>query len=315
MSWRYIIVALCAACTTLSAQDCDGDIYGGVELLYWKATHCSIPFAVGEKNSNGFTKVREFSIKGDYDWGVRGYLGYERCCYFGELSYLWLETENASRRVHRGDFNDGLDLQSVGETDFAHSRLRFRYQNVDLRFGEYLQKGKGCAFQMYGHLRWADIDMHNRSIGSDQEEAPQSYEQNSSFQGGGIGVGVSGSSCIWRKIGIGSRLSLLGLVGRVRLDKQVKFIRGTGAGKDPQLISLTPSGRTTVVPVGEARLHLHYATTCRCTTVRVELGYELDYYFKALRYSDQDQNSGGLPLRTCFNVGFGGPYLGLRVGF
>ena len=62
MTWRHTIVALCIVSATLSAQNCDREIYGGVELLYWKATNCHIPFAVGENNEvNNFNQVKEFS--------------------------------------------------------------------------------------------------------------------------------------------------------------------------------------------------------------------------------------------------------------
>lgn len=286
-----------------------GDFYGGIEALYWKPTHCPIPFANAERE-NGITDRKFFNIKSDYDWGARGRIGYACNCFFADIGYLWLQNCDHVK-VKKNGF-DSLNIQGDGSNiDLVRSDLKFRYQHADLRFGHLLHKCENSSFYVYGNVRWMEIDFHNVTRGS-SSAAKAFFGQDACFQAGGPGVGLGGKFSICNGFAVGGRLGVMSMIGRSSVNREVSLKNDGGDIENHRLI---PESSTCIVPGTEVDLNISYSRRCRCTRLGIVLGYELDYYLDPLSFSSTDEDTENLPMRTCQNVGFGGPYIGAWVKF
>jgi Legionella pneumophila major outer membrane protein precursor len=291
---------------------CDGKFSGEAEALYWRATSCTISYA--RSLSGVETSLRtDHYINPDHDWGFRLGLGYDcNCSRFG-VSYLYLQTTDGAR-VNKGDG----DLQIQGndnEVDFAQTSLKFRYQNVDVRAARMLHQGCDCNFAVTAVARWVDIDMKYRTAGSFDTgyEPPvifRGLNQCASFNGGGVGIGLAGEYGLPCDFGIGGHFDFAAIIGRHEVGKFVGF---NSFDSDTHVSPGYSS--SSFIPAGQFDLFISYSR-CLCRALwNVKLGYEMHYFWNALRYSAVDEFENDVPNLECYSVGFGGPYIGLSASF
>jgi Legionella pneumophila major outer membrane protein precursor len=304
---------LCSGMASALVGDCCGDYSAGVDLLYWKASHCPIAYARGF-DFGEVDLVNDYMIDSDYDWGFRVWLEREMSCTTFGLSYLHLETTD-NGRANRGG-SGTLQLQGAeGDVDFANSSLKFRYQNIDLSLRQPLHEGCDYTVSAVGILRWVDIDMKNRTAGllSIEIDIPRSLDQSTSFDGVGLGIGLSGEYCLPCWLDVGGHVTFAANLGKRKMGKLTAINRCSGGPCAP----LFSSGHqaTVFVPQGEFDLHLSHSIS-RCGALwTLTLGYELHYFWDALEYAATNESADGVPVSSCENVGFGGLYLGLSANF
>jgi Legionella pneumophila major outer membrane protein precursor len=321
---RLIAILLLSATTLLSAAPgCDpcwttcgpcGDFDLGVDYLYWKPAICE--YKVAQKLFTDDNRLQIIGIKPDYDSGARVWLGYYKECTFARVSYLWLETTD-NFTIERGRA-DAMFVPGGGILGFNRVRpsLRMQYQNVDVRLGQYLHRGRACTFGVYGNFRWIDLErrLRIRALGDDPQAR---IEQKSEFDGGGLGVGMTGDFCIWNGFSGFGEFGALAVIGERRAPVwRANRPIDTDGLQEMQEIEIPKV--TCVIPALEFRAGVNYAWDCLCTTVIFEVGYELNYYWNALRYADLPvvvRNSLSDGKLRCRDVGFAGPYIGFHAMF
>ena len=315
---RLIAALFLFTATYLSANSCDpcwttcgpcGDFDIGAQYLYWKPAICD--YKVAQKAFDQNNRLEIIGIKPDYDSGVRAWVGYYRDCSFAQVSYLWLETHDTFN-IDRGDAIT-LVVPATGGTVVNRVRptLRLRYQNADVRVGQLLHRGRACTFGVYGNFRWVDIERRLRIQGFGGITAVGISEK-SEFDGGGLGVGLTGDFCIWNGFSGFGEFGALAVIGERRFPTFQ-----TDLSPAPVLVVNT-SAATCVIPAVDFRVGVNYAWDCLCVTVLFEVGYELDYYWAPLQFADLPPGpvsaiSDG-PIR-CHDVGFAGPFLGIHALF
>lgn len=275
--------------------ECPGEWGVYAEALYWRPTHCPVPYA---RNVVTDQPTKEYLVGGDYEWGFRVGVGYTNDCFLADLSYLRLRPTDTAKASPVSTIQGGESATS------AETSLKTRYQNVDFRFGQYLMRRPGCDFYVYGNVRWVDIELDNRTKALNNDHR---HFQNSKFDGAGLGVGLGSHFEICGGFGVAGRFGFMGIIGDSELKEQREIGTSDASLKQPK--------RTMIVPGAEFRLGLTYAYECGCWNIMGEVGYELNYYINPLRFSTTDETNNDLPLVTCENVGFGGLYLRLGVGF
>jgi Legionella pneumophila major outer membrane protein precursor len=314
-SWMLGALLCCTTAASAFIGNCDGTFSGEVQALYWRASHCPILYArafVPEIGISGFRDDR--IIFGDYDWGFRVGLGYERCCSSFGLSYLYVQTTDGART--NAPSGGQLAIQGSGSrVDFARASLKFRYQNVDFRAFRHLHQGCGCNFSVAAVARWVDIDMKYGTGGTlfdeSAEDIHRALTQSSTFDGGGVGVGFAADYGLPCDLQLGGCFDFSALIGKRKMGKLVRLQSSDG----PDLSIRSPVGATGFVPAGQFDLHLSYSR-CVCRTQwGLRVGYEMHYFWDALRYAATDENEDGVPVSNCQSVGFGGPYIGLSASF
>jgi len=305
-----LIATLLIASSAASAfvGNCDGNFSGEVQALYWRTSHCPILYARG-LSSNGVSLRDDHFVQADYDWGFRVGVGYERRCTQASLSYLYLQTTDGVRVKPPSEGSLNIQGQSRS-VDFAQTALKFRYQNVDLKVFQRLHHSCGCTFSVAGLLRWADIDMKNRTFGTFESKGMRlaTVSQSATFDGAGVGIGFAGDYCLPCDFLIGGYFDFAAIIGKQKIGKLT-------SSDVFNLVSRPGNGVNSFVPTGQFDLFISYSR-CMCRALwNLKLGYEMHYYWNALRYSAVHNDQDAMPVLGCYDVGFGGPYLGLSASF
>jgi Legionella pneumophila major outer membrane protein precursor len=306
-----LIATLLIASSAASAfiGNCEGQFSGEVQALYWRPSHCPIAYVRGEIDGDDLDVVADRFVQADYDWGFRVGIGYERDCLAAGLRYLYLQTTDEARTSAASEAEQ-LSLQGQGGADMnkARSALKFRYQSVDLKGYQRLHHSCGCSFAVTAAVRWADIELRNRSVGTfDDGASPRFVDQSATFDGAGVGVGFAGDYCLPCDFRIGGHFDFAALIG----DRKIGKLSSLASA----LTTRAGNGATSFVPSGQFDLFISYSR-CLCRALwNLKLGYEMHYYWSALRYATANEDEDNLPLLNCYDVGFGGPYLGLSASF
>ena len=306
MNLGAIALALFCVATTRPVQgmDCcgiNGDLSVGAHALYWKPSHCAYEYARTTPGQGNPSIISVSDIKADYDWGFRVLAGYECGCFYSQVSYQWLQTNDSAQ----ADQAEAIGL-SRGNNQ-VRGRLFYEYQNVDVRAGQYLHHGAGCHFGVFGNVRWVDLKRNNRVVGL-TDEGSSSWAQKARFDGAGLGVGTSGSFCLWQGLSGFGEFNLMGIIG----DRETPSSETISAAGEVSTIRF--HSNTCVIPAMDFRVGLGYKF-CTCwATVDITVGYEMNYYWNALEY-ESPTGTTTTGVRECFDVGFAGPYIGGRVTF
>jgi Legionella pneumophila major outer membrane protein precursor len=307
----WTILGLFTLCGSVSAFFCDGCWDVGVDALYLKPVHCPITYAQGE-HENGVEVLRDYLAKADYDWGFRIKADYSSCDFSGTLAYSYLDTsDDASVNRISGD---GLEILGQDSSlDFAKSALGFRWQQVDLKGYHLIHNNCGCRCSLTGLIRWADVKMKHFAWGVDDPEGDnirRSINQSSCFDGVGLGAGVTGDYCLPCNLRVGGHLDIAALIG----DRKVGKLSNINYNDEDKAVRLADSS-TAVVPNIEFAVYLNYTRQVCCRLWTLELGYELHYFFEALRFATAHDSGDDVPVINCHDAGFAGPYLGLSLSF
>jgi len=304
-----------------------GQFYVDIEALYWNTNHHPI-FANRRQNqlSSGSADTSgrrsEKYILPDYDWGVRGRIGYDTPCYFADISYLYYCSDD-SQNQDRGDFDQmfapGLGGQNANNENpfFVNTKAKFKYQNVDFRYGHYFCVSDCFKPFVYFNARWVrvDFDLDGHGILSGTTDGVYEYSQDSKFNGGGLGFGVGTHYSLWCNFGIGSHLGTMALIGET---KNKFSVYNDGLSSDQKLIDTGTQSWCHVIPGLEFRIGLDYAF-CWCSfNGEIEVGYEINQYFNILRYASinvMTGTNGRIPPIQEQDIGFAGPFFRLGLHF
>ena len=273
----------------------------GAHALYWKPMTCS--WAYGRIPGTNESRVQ--SIKADYEWGLQVFGIYTRDCFFAELSYTWLETRDASRRI------SGLVIPVfpvVTNLNGAVAKLDYDYQNVDLKLGRFLHRTCGCEFNLFGNIRWVEIEERRMLTGDNQfptAPGPTRLTYEAEFSGVGLGVGTGGEYTICGPFHAYGQLNFMAIIGGRK--NPTNFAQGT-----IQALRVDYKKNTCIIPAAEFRFGFNYQVTWRCLTTVWEIGYEVDYYWNVIERTNQDSDS---QTRECIDLGFAGLYFGGKVLF
>ena len=303
------------ACCGPCADWCDmcGDWEIGAHALFWTPVTCAYDYVV---NSPAATPTAPFigtvsALKCSTDWGFRVFGNYLLDCSFIGLGYQWFKSKTADSRT-------GADLRIKGGGAVNSGRVAARqtieYQNVDLRWGQYLHRTCGCNFYLFGNARWVDLS-YRRSIRQQVLNTDQIrlVTEKSSLQGGALGVGTGAEFDLWCGIGLFGEANVLGVIAE-RSTRNINFIDPNPA----QSVSARYPSDTCINPELDFRIGLNYSYTCGCWTFVGEIGYEVDYFWDAVAFPTNTATQLVGPsdwVVVCQNVGFSGLFFGGRVLF
>jgi len=294
--------------------NCPGEwqVYG--EALYWKPTYCPVNYAINRPSVQNGENIDTYrTIKSGYDWGGRVGIHYENECFLADISYLYIRPTDAAKRQPASTF--AAEAAAVN----AEAKIRSRYQNVDLRCGQYLMKKGDCQFYVYGNVRWVDLRLRWKVEGDNASTAftETGFDtQETRFNGAGLGVGIGGNFDICSGFAVVGKFGFMGMIGETRFHQKYQ------SSSETISVQTNWPNRTCIVPGLDFRIGLNYTYECGCWDFLGEIGYEFNYYIGAIRYSDNpapQPQATGVPVAHlapgCQSIGFGGLYLKLAVGF
>ncbi len=313
------------SCDPCCCPSCE--IYLDIDALYWKTMHCPIFVArrsIGNQASLGSPRPRDdLYHMGEFDGGVRARLGYQQCNTFTDLSYLYFYSKD-DESEDMDDFNrmrmaflPGVNNQS--RVLNVASKAEFRYQNVDGRFGRFFCFSDCFNAFFYGNARWVKIDFKQSLEGTSEDipSSPNSAKQDSHFNGAGLGLGTGARYRICGNFGLTATTGVMAIIG----ESNLKNFASTWDENSGLHDSFLDNQETWchILPAFDFRVGLEYACCWHCFDMRVEVGYELNYYNNILRYASENSfpspGSAEIPVFSCQDIGFGGPYLNIQFTF
>lgn len=292
--------------------DCDNRCWeiGGAALL-WKP--CGKPYEYGVAffgEEDEFT-IKDLRTKAGYDWGFRlfGATYTNDCCHLFSIDWTYLRTTDTERRseevIALFPVEQDIDIFAV-----AHSKLKHRYNKVNVRAGRYTSQHCKSLVHAFGGARYVDIERQQAvTVVGIEDDRLQSFEK-ARFEGGAleIGAGVHVTEpCGFSIVGLVSGVAAIGQ----RTLKQ-NFI--AGPPEDETLIIYEHPSETICIPGMELRIGAEYRYECGCYWFNAEIGYQMDYYWNALRLMTPTFNediAGTAPT----DAGFAGPYFQLSARF
>jgi Legionella pneumophila major outer membrane protein precursor len=305
---RLALTLFITSTTLLSASE---RLTIGGEALYWKPAACSYEYARIDTLAAAPFADRISSIDPSFDPGFRLYAGYQRGDCSCQISYLYLQSHHTSS-VSRGGAAS-LSILGLVATDYTRgeAHLTFDYQNVDVRVVRCLARKNRLSFSGSATARWIDIERKAKVRGTGANlVGAGTLIQISETQGGGLGIGLQAEavlSCCTAFVGF----DLMALVetARIRRFERVE-IHGL-------VTKLKYGALTYPAPALDFQLGLSTSTMIGCLMLSAEVGFESQYYWNALRYARPAQVNRALqdePV-NCRDVGFIGPYVGIRGQF
>jgi Legionella pneumophila major outer membrane protein precursor len=280
------------ACGSVSAS-----FYGGGDALYWQPGSGSFDYALLNTGT-----VR--TICPDYAWGGRLYGGCLSDCLRFELSGLWLDGSDTA--LVRGE-NIVLPFCAEIGIEKANGKLQTSYWNVDVRAGFAFHRDCLLSFELLGGARFANILQRREVAGITSEEALIFSKDRLEFSGGGPEVGVRADAQLLCGIYLMGELDLIALIG----ERKQNVSRSEG-------LDVHFRDETAVVPAVDLRLALGYGRQVGCWELAAELGYQMNYFFQPLTplIEFAETVSVLVPVtRHERDISFGGPFIGIRVGF
>ncbi len=325
---KKIIALLIALSASLTAgcYNYNGDINFGVQGIYWQPIGCDFhwaskrfDFSVVDPESVAFDNL---SVKARYDWGFRLFATYEQDCNYFDLSYAWHRasgtqcTMQGYNRVAVSGTNRmfiPFVNQSENRAAIAQVLLAYRYQNVDLQVGRVFHRRCCDEVKAFGNIRWVDLRQKQRIrfidlSGEDLEDMRGgTVVQIADFEGIGLGTGVKGSYSLPCQIGLTGSINPMAIIGKQTIptfDINLQTLQQRDI-----------SGSNCVIPAVNAQLGLTWNCCGRCYQIEVDLGWEVEYYWGALKAIPAAYNEQDNVTSECFDIGFSGPYFGGRILF
>lgn len=318
----FKVSADCGYYENYSNECCQqGNFYVTLEALYWQPMHYPIFVARRSMSDVNPAPRDELYLNGTYDPGVRARLGYLTCNCFTDIAYLYFHSdEKHDRSIDNFNKMEIAGAPPSYDTEiYAKGRSKFRYQNVDGRYGQFFCRcGNNFAFY-YANARWVKVDFKNqvRAVPVGGTDFLDFFKQDSHFNGGGFGLGLGGHYVLCGKLGIAGNVGIMAIIGQTSLKN---FNSNFDLGFFVTEAFLKRSENWThVVPALDFRLGIDYAFCWCCFNGKIEVGYELDYYANILRYASSNlvstPNSERIPFFEVQDLGFAGPYFNLTFMF
>jgi hypothetical protein len=287
---------------------CGGSWEFGVDFLYWHACACPFDFGAAkvEYLNEDDQAVSDSSIqrvKPSNHPGWRLNATYLDGCKFYTLDWLYLRATDSSEAFKplEGD----LTVPPFGAVNYATAQMRNTYNRVNFRAGYTLHEG--CCISSYTYLgaRLIDINQYRNTF---VEPGGLREKDKAEYAGFGVEWGVGGEYITQCGLGIATRMAATLTVGEQKYRSEILSLNP---------VRLNYHTYTHCVPGYDFRLGINYAKECDCWSALIEIGYELQYYFNAIRVQGRDQGASPELIVTthCANIGFGGPYISLQLAF
>jgi Legionella pneumophila major outer membrane protein precursor len=280
------------ACGSVSAS-----FYGGGDVLYWQPGSRSFDYAL---LSTGTVRT----ICPDYSWGGRLYGGYRCDCLRFELSGLWIDGSDSAEV--RGE-NITLPFCTGSGIEQANGKLQTSYWNLDGRAGFAFHRDCLLSFELLGGARFASIQQRREVAGLTEQEDQIFSKDRIEFCGAGPEVGVRVDAQVLCDFYLTGELDLIALIG----ERKQTWSTSEGPGVHFR-------DETAVVPAVDLRLALGYGRQFGCWELAAELGYQMNYFFQPVTplVEFAQTVSVSVPVtRHEQDMSFGGPFIGIRVGF
>lgn len=297
---------------------CDpcGDWEIGAHALYQMPTNCRFTYAVSNAPSGEeIDTLHGVSHDLPYgaDWGYRIFGRYLKNCSFLGVSYQWIESSATDSVIGDNVFVWGLgrNRDTLSEASAHH---RFKYQNVDVRWGHYLHQSCAGSFYYFGNVRWIGYSRSRKLQLVNLLTGERGFSrERGKIEGGAIGVGVGAERDLWCNIGIFGESNLLGVIANQSLGVMVK-------SRDSTFSSfLSYPSNLYISPEAALRIGLDYEWACDCLHFVFEVGYEIDYFWNALATPEllnvNVVGFGSFFGTHCLNIGFSGLFFGGKFLF
>lgn len=221
------------------------------------------------------------------------------------LNWTHLNSSDDANVNASGSFGVGTPL------DATSGNVKFKYDAVDLDFGQYLNIGTRLQTRWFAGARFAQITQDQTSTFAivTGTTPPSNVQQaTSKFTGIGPRLGVDGNYYLGNNMGFVTQLAASLLVGNTESNTVVT-----------NSYSIDNPSQSRVVPALDGKLGFDYSKAIHNGgRFTLEAGYQISEYFNAL---DRTSNSTPPILlsspyvpsgTTSSNVGFQGPYLSVK---
>ncbi|MBS0621790.1 MAG: hypothetical protein JSR80_02380 [Verrucomicrobia bacterium] len=244
--------------------------------LYWRP--CGGTFVVGTAEGGATPRI----LNTDYDWGYRvgaASLASDKSCYvYGHYTHF----------KSKASANYGELFTLGGLQPGAHAERSVEYDTGSAGIALAPLCLQQCVLYVYGGPRYLDVE-DRRKINATEGVQKERF----AFTGYGGEFGCAADATLRSCAGVHAHLGGLLLVGEQRT----------------RLNQATFPGETTCVFGIDVKVATTYTLTGRDYCLTVEAGYDLALYFSLLRQISQ------MGFVHTFDVGFHGPYTGLRLQF
>ena len=293
--------ALQAEAPCLAACEFYGNFEVGVHALVFVPMICEYDYATVAATSGNLPVA---SATCQLDWGFRLFGRYLSDCSFAHLSYQWYESKvtdsaGAPFTIFRGGF--------VAQRGTA--QLHLEYQNFDVRVGSYLHRSSCYRSFVFGNVRWIDLDYRRTVRPNDGTGNVQRLNEKSDFEGAALGVGAGLELDLPCSFGLFGEANLLGVFAQ---RSATNVLTDNGGNRAPVKYETDDC----ISPEMAWRFGLSYTYICGFLEIQGEVGYEFDYFWKAIafpqRLTEGQQFLEGR-FRRCEDVGFSGLFFGLRL--
>ncbi|MBS0622054.1 MAG: hypothetical protein JSR80_03750 [Verrucomicrobia bacterium] len=290
----------------------------GMQWLIFTPDTCGWQWGTSIPNT---TQSDALTLNPSYASGARLLFGWHQHC--SELLFRWWSIDSTSTTHALRPFGTttpadfslfGLpDSPGGGIWEEALSRLRFSYSVLELRFAQYLKKRGKCLLQTFANIRWARFEEKLEiNAKASLPSAPGAFhlavfEERCSFNGVGLGVGLSGQYCFVQCLFLSLDLNVMAIPGTLKMPR-LRTIYDPDFGFQGPMVEYNVTSR--VVPAFDARLVLNHSWCWKRAKFCSELGWEINAYFNALTRTQSN-----LTVRNTQDLSFSGPFVGLRALF
>ena len=338
---RILMLALAVVGSSLAGiaqaqPTCCYGVYGGAEWLYLRPYNADLVFntiATEFFMNNGFnTTISDrdrICARPHYDSGVRVWLGYQSPCSCWGLrgDYLYHESSYSARLA--------------GEVDQSQTRVaernRVEYQRAAVEWTSRLSSCQSpCTVVGVIGVGWAEVTRTRRVEGF--VENPTGVRDTTTrnhlyFSGVGprAGADLTWQLPCWSAISLHGAVACTVLIAKSNANRRFEDRFGN---PEPFSLFLEDDKQDScyrTVPSFEVKVGLQGSWCCGCTQIMGEVGYRVDTYSNALGGDIPRPGLDATPAMAAevvdasvsdagtFNprndIGFGGLYLGLQVGF
>lgn len=345
------VLAECPFDVTIPNQQ--GGFTIGADALYLRPSSPNLTFetvdsftttGLGTTNIVTNRNTDNSRINPSFHWGFDVFAEYRFPCTGNDVMATWThlgETSDSKTAVQGSSsvasLNPGTTVPIITQINYANyvtdSTAKFRYDAVDLNFGQKVNFGSRFLFRVFAGARYADlkqeqdaninrqgtiISFNSRTgdivLPTTPFSTGEKISETSDFQGIGPEVGMEGRYCIGA--GFGADVSaitsvLLGHVDSTEDDNtRTTFITVT------QNTNHHSDNNHTIhaVPTLDINLGLDYTynfNNCSRSSLVIQGGYKVIHYWDVTHFVNNGNIVGNVNDAT--GVNFDGPYLGLKI--
>ena len=306
---------------------CCGEFCVDAELLIWRALDCEddYGFTLGPQNNIPPGNInRIFTVTPSFNLGFRVRARYDHDCWFVDSRYTWFESADLNQVDRDANF---IFLQGSSSEEIyrrGSTRLRYGYQDVNIRGGWNCVCDRCCQIYSWIEGRYAKLRSKRTITGFGQAGVtPDVLRGNraaSTFEGGGVGVGVGLQVQVLSCIEITTELAALGLYG-------LRY-GSWGLTSDFAAASLSQVGdyqsKGTFLPAMDLLAKVAYLSSYCGWDFSLFIAWEINHYWDGELMGEPPVGFNGtapasaqvgntIGNRQCTNLGFGGPSVGFTV--